>query len=113
MNLRITQARKHAKKESTLALKPRADITRSPKQGYQCPNEKDLRPRKLKKNSDVYVSEKLSVYKLYLWIILTQYVNLIFIRIRLINKEIVKKKMKWVEANMAPVPSQIHFPFGF
>ena len=32
-----TQAR-----ESTLALKPRADITRSPKQGYQWPREKDM-----------------------------------------------------------------------
>ena len=31
---------------STLALKPRADVTRSPKQGYQWPNKKDLCPQK-------------------------------------------------------------------
>ena len=35
-------------KGSTLALKPRADITRSPKQGYQWPHEKDLCPPKNK-----------------------------------------------------------------
>ena len=40
VNLRITQARKHT--GDSLALKPRADITRSPKQGYQWPHEKDL-----------------------------------------------------------------------
>ena len=38
------QARKCASEKSTLALKPRADITRSPKQGYQWPHEKDLCP---------------------------------------------------------------------
>ena len=38
-----TRSRK-ACKGSTLALKPRADVTRSPKQGYQWPHEKDLRP---------------------------------------------------------------------
>ena len=35
-----------AHKGSTLALKPRADVTRSPKQGYQWPHEKDLCPPK-------------------------------------------------------------------
>ena len=35
--LRITQARKHA-------LKPRADVKRSPKHGYQWPHKKDLYP---------------------------------------------------------------------
>ena len=49
MNLRITQARKLTSKGSTLALKPRADVTRSLKQGYQWPHEKDLCPPKLKK----------------------------------------------------------------
>ena len=34
-------------KGSTMALKPRADITRSPKQGYQWPHEKDLCPPKI------------------------------------------------------------------
>ena len=49
VNLRnSTQARKYAS-ESTLALKPRADITRSPKQGYQWPHKKDMCPPKIKK----------------------------------------------------------------
>ena len=44
VNLRNSiQARKHASK-STLALKPRADITRSLKQGYQWPHKKDMCP---------------------------------------------------------------------
>ena len=34
-NLRVTQATKHANKGSILVLKPRADVTRSPKQAYQ------------------------------------------------------------------------------
>ena len=46
VNLRITQERKHAKKETTLALKLKVDITRSPKQGYQWPHETDLCPTK-------------------------------------------------------------------
>ena len=32
----------------TLALKPRRDITRSPKQGYQWPHKNDLCPPKMK-----------------------------------------------------------------
>ena len=45
------QARKCASEKSTLALKPRADVTRSPKQGYQWPHKKDSCPTKiLKKN---------------------------------------------------------------
>ena len=43
VNLRIIQARKYTKKGSTLTLKPRANITRSLKQGYQWSHEKDLR----------------------------------------------------------------------
>ena len=39
------QVTKHASKGSTLALKPRRDITRSTKQGYQWPHEKDLCPQ--------------------------------------------------------------------
>ena len=35
-----------AYKGSMLALKPRADITRSPKQGYQWLHEKNLCPQK-------------------------------------------------------------------
>ena len=35
-----------ARKGSTLALKRRADVTRSPKQGYQWPHQKDLCPTK-------------------------------------------------------------------
>ena len=40
-----TQARKHLSEGSTLALKPRADVTRSSKQGYQWPHKKvDVKP---------------------------------------------------------------------
>ena len=38
------QATKHASEGSTLSLKPRGDVTRSPKQGYQWFHEKDLCP---------------------------------------------------------------------
>ena len=43
------QATKHASKGSTLALKPRGDVIRSPKQGYQWPHEKDSCPSKILK----------------------------------------------------------------
>ena len=42
------QARKDASEKSTLALKPRADITISPKQGYQWPPKKDFKNFKKK-----------------------------------------------------------------
>ena len=42
------QVTKHASQWSTLALNPRADITRSPKQGYCWPHKKDLCPPKFK-----------------------------------------------------------------
>ena len=41
-----TQVTKHASKGSTLALKPKADIIRSSKQGYQWPHKKDMCPPK-------------------------------------------------------------------
>ena len=40
--IHCTQARKHASEGSTLALKLRGNITRSPKQGYQWPHKKGL-----------------------------------------------------------------------
>ena len=47
VNLRNSiQASKHASEKSTLGLKPRADVTKNPKQGYQWPYEKDLCPPK-------------------------------------------------------------------
>ena len=46
VNLRIIQAGKHAR-DPPWALKPKADITRSPKQGFQWPHEKDLCPPKI------------------------------------------------------------------
>ena len=49
VNLRITQARKHAK-GSTLALKPRADIIRSSKQGVSVVPRKGLMSAKNFKN---------------------------------------------------------------
>ena len=42
--IHCTQARKYASDWSTLALKPRADINRSPKQGYQWPHKKNWCP---------------------------------------------------------------------
>ena len=39
-------------KRSTLALKPRADVTRSPKQGHQWSHEKDLYPQKFKEKKE-------------------------------------------------------------
>ena len=38
---------KKTRKGSTLALKPRADVTRSPKQGYQWHHEKNICPPKI------------------------------------------------------------------
>ena len=46
VNLRIRQARKHARDPFWLWM-PRADVTRSPKQGYQWSHEKDLCPAKI------------------------------------------------------------------
>ena len=43
------QATKHTSEGSTLALKPRGDIIRSPKQGYQWPHKEDSCPPKIKK----------------------------------------------------------------
>ena len=45
------QATKHASKGSTLALKPRGDVIRSPKQGYQWPHKKDSFPPKILKKT--------------------------------------------------------------
>ena len=44
-----TQVTKHASKGSTLALKPRVDIIRSLKKGYQWPHKKDSCPPKILK----------------------------------------------------------------
>ena len=53
VNLRITQVRKHTQKKGfTQALKPRADVTRSLKQGYQWLHKKGLcHPKIMKKNT--------------------------------------------------------------
>ena len=61
--IHCTQATKHASKGSTLALKPRENITRSPKQGYQRPHEKDSCPPKFKKNklSRIYTNHYVGV----------------------------------------------------
>ena len=45
--LECTQARKHASDGSTLALKPRADVTKSQIKEYQWPHKKDLYPIKI------------------------------------------------------------------
>ena len=50
VNLRITQARKYMQKGSTLALKPRTDVTRRSKTGVSVAPQKDLCPLKFKKS---------------------------------------------------------------
>ena len=47
-------------KRFTLALKPRGDITRSPKQGYQWPNKKEkiFIPKKLIKFKVIFYTNK-------------------------------------------------------
>ena len=50
-------ATKHASEGFTLPLKPRGDITRSPKQGYQWPHKKDSCPPKNFKKRPVKVPE--------------------------------------------------------
>ena len=47
LGIHCMQVTKHASERSTLALKPRGDVTRSSKQGYQWPREKDLSPPKI------------------------------------------------------------------
>ena len=46
VNLRITQVRKHAR-DPLWALKPRIDVTRSPKNRVEWHHEKDLCPPKI------------------------------------------------------------------
>ena len=54
------QARKRASEKSTLALEPRADVTRSPKQGCQWPHEENLCPPEIfKKKDDPKIKEEL------------------------------------------------------
>ena len=40
-------------RKATLALKPRGDVTRSPKQGYQWPHKKDSCPPKITKKKKI------------------------------------------------------------
>ena len=47
--IHCAQASKHASEGSTLALKPRAEVTRSPKKGHQWPHIKGSRPTKIYK----------------------------------------------------------------
>ena len=46
------QVRKHVSKGSMLAMKPKADVTRSPKQGYRWPDKNDwCAPKKFKEKN--------------------------------------------------------------
>ena len=47
--IHCTQVTKHASEGSTLALKPRGDVARSPKQGYQCPTKRSYVLQKILK----------------------------------------------------------------
>ena len=61
VNLRNSiQTRKHTSKKTTLAIKPNADITRSPKQGCQWPHKKDICPPTIKKSPVL-----LEIHKMY------------------------------------------------
>ena len=60
VNLRITQARKHAFKGSTLALKPRADVTRSQNRGISGPTKKDFKKKKRIEHWEKYYIKLLS-----------------------------------------------------
>ena len=55
------------KAEPTLALKPRGDVTRSPKQGYQWPHKKDSCPpkfiKKTKKLPLLFISTKFILFQ--------------------------------------------------
>ena len=53
-NVTCTSLLSSNKAEPTLALKPRGDITRSPKQGYQWPHKKHSCPPKILKKRRVY-----------------------------------------------------------
>ena len=61
-----TQAVKHTSKGSTLALKPRVDFPRSPKQGYQRPHKEDWYTSKILISS-VLKSLKISNSKPKVW----------------------------------------------
>ena len=52
------QATKHTSEESTLALKPRGDVTRSPKQGYQWPHKKESCPLKYLSHWKLFIHSK-------------------------------------------------------
>ena len=54
---RGAKAGEKARKGSTLALKPRADVPSSPKQGYQWPHKKDLYPPKKFKTKSMLTAE--------------------------------------------------------
>ena len=59
---RVTPLLSSNKAEPTLALKPREDVTRSPKQGYQWPREKDsCPPKKTLKKKSFPLTEKVGV----------------------------------------------------
>ena len=74
VNLRNSvQARKCASEKSTLALKPRTDITRSPKQGYQWPMKRTYMYIYI--YIYIQMSRKFFLKKLY-FLILNAYVNI-------------------------------------
>ena len=67
MYITFASAKIANKAEPTLALKPRGDVTRNPKQGYQWPPKKDMCPPKtLKKKKKVVnaLVASLFVYKM-------------------------------------------------
>ena len=55
VNLRIATDEKVLNKGFTLALKPRTDVTRSSKLGYQWPHKKDSWPSKTSKKNVTWI----------------------------------------------------------
>ena len=84
-------------KEITLALKPRTDIIRSPKERYNGPHKKDLCPPKIKKNMGHSTVSKVHKILTALWLSLQDYLirhsNSLQFRKPLGDPKELKKKM--------------------
>ena len=50
VNLRITERERMPPEDPPLVLKPTAKVTKSPKEGFQCPHKKDFCPPKFQEN---------------------------------------------------------------
>ena len=60
---------------SVIVLKPRADVTRSPKQGYQWPHKKDMCPPKFKKKKKICQCRGTTTEESFLYAMRSQHLN--------------------------------------